>query len=173
MKDLQQVPVEAGQPPLCFLLSGGTIGGWMQWMQWGDSPLGPPHGWSPHLQAVMATLLPPQAHAVLFWGESYVAPSNDAYAPTLGNKHPHALARPAPDNSSVLLATLQPSLRRVRDTGPSVSAMGRPGARALRHPRVPPVAHHPQEHPAAGTARGGVLRLPRVRVHRFLVFDLQ
>ncbi|MBK5007140.1 response regulator [Pseudomonas sp. S32] len=126
MKSLQQPPVHAGQPPLCFLLNGGTIGGLMQSMQWGDSPLGPPHGWSPHLQAVMATLLPAQAQVVLFWGESYVALYNDAYAPTIGNKHPHALGRPAQENWSELWDDLEPLLRGVRETGQTFSAKDRP-----------------------------------------------
>ena len=35
---------------------------------------------------------------MLFWGREFVALYNDAYAPTIGDKHPKALGRPAPLN---------------------------------------------------------------------------
>ena len=86
------------ETPSNFLLNGGSIGNLLQTMDWSSSPLGPPPTWSPHLQAVMAMLLPAQAQFVLFWGEAYVALYNDAYAPTIGTKHPHALGRPAEEH---------------------------------------------------------------------------
>ncbi|MDD1962977.1 response regulator [Pseudomonas sp. 39004] len=117
---------DAHTPPLHFLLNGGTIGGLLQSMDWSSSPLGPPEHWSPHLQAVMATLLPAQAQFVLFWGETYVALYNDAYAPTIGTKHPQALGRPAEDNWRELWDDLEPLLRGVRETGQTFSAKDRP-----------------------------------------------
>ncbi|MBD9560643.1 hypothetical protein [Ensifer sp. ENS03] len=43
----------------------------------------------------MDILLPAQAQIVLFWGEEFVALYDEAYAPTIGNKHPRAFGRPA------------------------------------------------------------------------------
>ena len=124
MKVLQQH--DTHNPPPHFLLNGGAIGSLLQSMDWSDSPLGPPETWSPHLQAVMATLLPAQAQFVLFWGASYAALYNDAYAPTIGTKHPQALGRPGEENWRELWEDLEPLLRGVRETGQTFSAKDRP-----------------------------------------------
>ena len=124
MKVLQQH--DTHNPPPHFLLNGGAIGSLLQSMEWSDSPLGPPETWSPHLQAVMATLLPAQAQFVLFWGASYAALYNDAYAPTIGTKHPKALGRPGEENWRELWEDLEPLLRGVRETGQTFSAKDRP-----------------------------------------------
>ena len=71
-------------------------------------------------------MLPAQAQFVLFWGETYVALYNDAYAPTIGTKHPQALGRPAEDNWRELWDDLEPLLRGVRETGQTFSAKDRP-----------------------------------------------
>lgn len=74
----------------------------------------------------MATLLPAQAQFVLFWGAAYTALYNDAYAPTIGNKHPQALGRPGEENWRELWDDLEPLLRNVRETGQTFSAKDRP-----------------------------------------------
>lgn len=124
MKPLQRH--ETPNPLPHFLLNGGAIGTLLQTMDWSDSPLGPPEAWSPHLQAVMATLLPAQAQFVLFWGEAFAALYNDAYAPTIGSKHPHALGRPGKEYWRELWHDLEPLLRGVRETGQTFSAKDRP-----------------------------------------------
>ncbi len=126
MRSLQQHNTDTLKPPSNFLLNGGSIGNLLQTMDWSGSPLGPPHSWSPHLQAVMAMLLPAQAQFVLFWGEAYVALYNDAYAPTIGTKHPVALGRPAQEHWSELWDDLEPLLRGVRETGQTFWAKDRP-----------------------------------------------
>jgi len=118
--------LDTDNAPLHFLLNGGTIGSLLQSMDWRDSPLGPPATWSQQLQAVMATLLPAQAQFVLFWGEAYTALYNDAYAPTIGTKHPQALGRPGEENWRELWDDLEPLLRGVRETGQTFSAKDRP-----------------------------------------------
>ncbi|WP_449432522.1 ATP-binding protein [Pseudomonas putida] len=125
MKLLQPCDTINVNPPPSFLLNGGSIACLLQGMDWRDSPLGPPQGWPAQLQAVMATLLPTQAQFVLFWGEAYVALYNDAYAPTIGNKHPQALGRPAQEHWSELWDDLEPLLRGVRETGQTFSAKDR------------------------------------------------
>ena len=74
----------------------------------------------------MGTILPVKAQIVLFWGPQYVALYNDAYAPSIGNKHPRALGRPAVENWSELWDDLEPLLRGVRETGETFSAKDRP-----------------------------------------------
>jgi two-component sensor histidine kinase len=71
-------------------------------------------------------MLPAKAQIVLFWGPEFVALYNDAYAPTIGEKHPRALGQPARQNWAELWDDLEPLLRRVLDTGETVFAKDRP-----------------------------------------------
>jgi PAS domain S-box-containing protein len=70
-------------------------------------------------------MLPARAQIVMFWGPEFVALYNDAYAPTIGDKHPRALGRPASENWSELWSDLEPMLQRVLRTGETVSAKDR------------------------------------------------
>lgn len=109
-----------------FLGGGGEVSCLLQAMDWRQSPLGVPDGWSPVLQSVVAMLLPAQAQIVLFWGPQYIALYNDAYWPTIGSKHPAALGRPGQEHWSELWNDLEPLLRGVRETGVTFSARDRP-----------------------------------------------
>src|SRR3954452_564409 len=91
-----------------------------------SSPLGPIETWSPALLHTLRLILPARAEIVLFWGPDYRAFYNDAYAPTIGDKHPRALGRPAKENWAELWDDLQPLLQSVRDTGETVFAKDRP-----------------------------------------------
>ncbi|WP_338318635.1 PAS domain-containing protein [Bradyrhizobium ottawaense] len=71
-------------------------------------------------------MLGADAQIVLFWGPEFVALYNDAYAPTIGDKHPKALGRPARENWAELWDDLEPLLRGVRETGKTFSAKDRP-----------------------------------------------
>jgi PAS domain S-box-containing protein len=93
---------------------------------WSDSPLGPPSQWPQSLRTTVGLILPAMAQIVLFWGPEFVALYNDAYAPTIGGKHPRALGRPARENWAELWDDLEPLLRRVRETGETVFAKDRP-----------------------------------------------
>lgn len=89
-------------------------------------PLGPPEQWPPTLRMLIDMMLPSQAEVVLFWGEDYIAFYNDAYAPTIGNKHPRAFGRPAQEHWSELWDDLRPLLDRVLHFGETVAAQDRP-----------------------------------------------
>lgn len=90
------------------------------------SPLGPFSGWPHHLKSTMRLLVPAKAQIVIFWGPDFIALYNDAYAPTIGNKHPGAFGRPARENWTELWDDLEPLLRSVRDTGETIVAKDRP-----------------------------------------------
>ena len=111
---------------LSFLTGGGETAALMRKYDWAKSPVGPPRSWSPTLHATLEMILPAQAEIVLFWGPDFVAFYNDAYAPTIGNKHPRALGRPARENWSELWSDLEPLLRGVFETGQTFSAKDRP-----------------------------------------------
>ncbi|HYJ52531.1 MAG TPA: PAS domain S-box protein, partial [Allosphingosinicella sp.] len=93
---------------------------------WSGSPIGPPSAWPQSLRTTVGLMLPAMAQIVLFWGPEFVALYNDAYAPTIGDKHPRALGRPARENWAELWDDLHPLLARVRETGETVFAKDRP-----------------------------------------------
>ncbi|NWK94160.1 hybrid sensor histidine kinase/response regulator [Sphingobium lactosutens] len=90
------------------------------------SPLGPVESWSPTLVSTVRLMLSSRAEIVLFWGTDFCALYNDAYVPTIGDKHPHALGRPAREGWAELWNDLEPLLRSVRDGGETIHAKDRP-----------------------------------------------
>jgi two-component sensor histidine kinase len=109
-----------------FPLDGSELGALVRALDWSKTSLGPISSWPAHLKATISLMLPAQAQIVLFWGPEFVALYNDAYAPTIGDKHPRALGRPARENWAELWDDLEPLLRRVRETGETVFAKDRP-----------------------------------------------
>ena len=109
-----------------FPLGGGEMGALVRTLDWSKTSLGPISAWPAHLKAAISLMLPAQAQIVLFWGPEFVALYNDAYAPTIGDKHPRALGRPARENWAELWDDLEPLLRRVLETGETVFAKDRP-----------------------------------------------
>jgi PAS domain S-box-containing protein len=95
-------------------------------VDWVSGPLGPRSQWPASLHAAIGILVPSQAQIVMFWGPEFVALYNDVYAPTIGNKHPHAFGRPAREYWTELWDDLEPLLRRVLDSGETVAAKDRP-----------------------------------------------
>ncbi len=95
-------------------------------VDWSKSPLGDPSSWSKQLSLTFSTILGSPSQIVLFWGPEYVALYNEAYAPTIGKKHPAAFGRPAIENWSELWHDLRPLLDRVRQNGEHVFAKDHP-----------------------------------------------
>ncbi len=110
---------------LDFLVGGGTLGDLMRAHDWSRSPLGPPEGWPQSLKTTVGLMLKAEAQIVLFWGPEFCALYNDAYAPTIGAKHPAALGRPAVEHWTELWSDLRPLLQGVRDTGRTFFAKDR------------------------------------------------
>lgn len=109
-----------------FPFHGGEMGKLIRAFDWSTTSLGPISNWPAHLKSVVGLMLPAKAEIVLFWHPELVALYNDAYAPTIGDKHPRALGRPARENWAELWNDLEPLLRRVLTTGDTVSAKDRP-----------------------------------------------
>lgn len=127
MKSVSDNDANSPHSPMpSFLLGGGTVSTLLQSLDWDTSPLGAPADWSASLKTLMATILPAKAQIVLFWGADYVALYNEAYAPTIGAKHPRALGRAGQENWSELWDDLEPLLRGVRETGETFSANDQP-----------------------------------------------
>lgn len=107
-------------------LPDGTISRLIETYDWSTSPLGPRLGWSESLRTSLSLILKTHVQIVLFWGPDFIALYNDAYAPTIGDKHPQALGRPARENWAELWDDLEPLLQGVRDSGETYSAKDRP-----------------------------------------------
>ena len=58
---------------------------------WASTPLGAVESWSPGLRAAVGIMLRTRYPMLLSWGEHLVMLYNDAFIPTLGTKHPHAV----------------------------------------------------------------------------------
>ncbi|AVS77960.1 hybrid sensor histidine kinase/response regulator [Paracidovorax avenae] len=66
----------------------------MRQHDWEATPLGPPERWPLGLKAALRILLTSRFEMWVGWGPDIAFFYNDAYRPTLGTKHPHALGRP-------------------------------------------------------------------------------
>ncbi|MCO5148472.1 MULTISPECIES: sensor histidine kinase [unclassified Shinella] len=93
---------------------------------WSRTSIGPVTEWPQHLRSAVDIMLGADLQIVMFWGPQFLALYNDAYAPTIGDKHPHALGRPAREYWAELWTDLEPLLKRVLETGETVSAKDRP-----------------------------------------------
>lgn len=109
-----------------FPYRGGEMGTLIRAFDWTKTSLGPIASWPSHLKSAIGLMLPAKAQIVLFWGPEFIALYNDAYVPTIGDKHPQALGRPARENWAELWDDLEPLLRQVLLTGETVFAKGRP-----------------------------------------------
>ena len=113
-------PTSSGWPA-----GGGETGALIRRLDWGKTVLGPVCGWPQSLKTCIDLMLAAQAQIVLFWGPQFVAFYNDAYAPTIGRKHPAAMGRPACQSWTELWDDLGPLLEGVRGSGQTLSARDR------------------------------------------------
>ncbi|MFG2054945.1 SpoIIE family protein phosphatase [Micromonospora sp. NPDC048930] len=106
-------------PPLlaAAFAAGGEMGERLRSFDWSTTPLGSPHAWPPALAQAMSTMLSSRAQMVVFWGADHLAFYNDAYRPTIGDKHPAVIGQPARDYWAETWDVLGPLLDGVRRTG--------------------------------------------------------
>lgn len=90
-----------------------------------ETPLGPKHGWPDCLRSAVDLILPSRAQIIIFWGPDLLAVYNDAFAETIGDKHPAALGQPAHEHWAELWSDLGSFLQRVMDTGETVAETDR------------------------------------------------
>ncbi len=109
-----------------FLVGCGEMGRLIQELDWSETPLGSISEWHPQLKSAIGLMLPSKAQVVVFWGSDLITFYNDAYAPTIGSKHPRALGLPARETWTEQWADLEPLLRQVFENGETVHAKDRP-----------------------------------------------
>jgi PAS domain S-box-containing protein len=78
---------------LPFLQDGGEMGALMRSHDWTTSPLGQPQTWPQSLQIMVAACLNSPMLGTVLWGADLVMLYNDAYVPSMVNRHPQALGR--------------------------------------------------------------------------------
>ncbi len=92
---------------------------------WQQHSMGCPTFWPSQLRSAINITLSAQAQMAVFWGSEFITFYNDAYATTLGNKHPAALGGRAADIWAELWDDLAPLLMGVWTTGQPFSAKNR------------------------------------------------
>lgn len=107
-------------------VQSGEMAALIRSYDWASTSLGPMSAWPVQLRCAVDIALPSLAQIVMFCGSELVAIYNDAYAPTIGSKHPAALGKPAREYWGELWDDLEPLLRRVLDAGETVVAKDRP-----------------------------------------------
>src|SRR5215469_7936767 len=112
--------------PAHWPVAAGNAAACIRALDANNSPLGAPCDWPEALRTVVDLMLPSQAQIVLFWGPQYCALYNDAYSPTIGDKHPAAMGRPGREYWTELWDDLRPLLDRVLMHGETVAARDRP-----------------------------------------------
>jgi signal transduction histidine kinase len=85
---------------------------------WSRTPLGHVAGWPDSLKAAVRILVTSRFPMWMAWGPQLTMLYNDAYARvTLGNKHPWALGKPAPEVWHEIWHDIGPRIERVMTTG--------------------------------------------------------
>jgi PAS domain S-box-containing protein len=95
-----------------FLSGGGEMGAIIRGHDWKTS-LGPPQSWPVPLKTLAGIMLSSLQPMFIAWGPARIWLNNDAFTPILGDKHPHALGRPAMEVWAEARAVLEPLFNRV------------------------------------------------------------
>jgi two-component sensor histidine kinase len=125
MRPINQIGLGVGDGEE-FPFDRSEVGKLIRARDWSKTSLGPIDTWPTQLRAAVTLTLPAHAPIVLFWGPEFIALYNDAYAPTIGARHPSALGRPAREHGEEVWDELEPVLRGVRQTGKTVFGKDRP-----------------------------------------------
>jgi PAS domain S-box-containing protein len=99
------------------LTGGGEAGALLRAIDWSKTPLGPVQGWPLSLRAAVRIVLSSDFPMMLHWGSELTTIYNDAYAPSLGHKHPGHLGRPAQEWWSEMWEQLAPIFNKVLSGG--------------------------------------------------------
>ena len=95
----------------------GEMAGRMGSHPWHDSSLGVPEQWPQALRAAVSILLRSKYPMILTWGTDFVMLYNDAFIPTLGQKHPGALGGRLAEQFSEIWDEIRPLQQGVLEGG--------------------------------------------------------
>ncbi len=94
-----------------------TMSAAMRAKDWGATPLGDPAAWPEGLKVPLRMMLTSRFEMWLGWGEDLNFFYNDAYIPTLGVKHPAALAQPVREVWKEVYASIEGRFKTVMRDG--------------------------------------------------------
>ena len=100
-----------------FTEAGGEMASLIGATDWSHTDLGPRETWPQSLVTILRILVTSRYQMWLAWGENLTFFYNDAYAPTLGVKHPWALGKPASAVWSEIWSDIGPRVESVMRTG--------------------------------------------------------
>jgi two-component system, chemotaxis family, CheB/CheR fusion protein len=86
---------EMAQGDLASFAGGGEMGEHIRAFEWAQTPLGPIECWPQSLITATRIMLGAISPVAIYWGADLILLYNDAFRELLGEKHPHALGRPA------------------------------------------------------------------------------
>ena len=98
-------------------IAGGGMAGLIAAADWKDTVLGDRSTWSQSLTTILRILVTSRYAMWLGWGPELTFFYNDAYAPTLGVKHPSALGQPARQVWAEIWKDIGPRAESVIHTG--------------------------------------------------------
>ena len=100
-----------------FLEGGGEMGARMRAHDWSTSPLGSPSTWPQSLRSMISALLNSPMLGALLWGPNLIFLYNDAYIPSLADRHHTALGRPVAEVWGSAWEQVSPLFLRALATG--------------------------------------------------------
>jgi len=100
-----------------FFTNGGEMGQRMRDLDWSQTPLGLPVLWPQSLRTAVQIMLGSRYAMWMGWGPELTFFYNDAYAPTLANKHPWALGKPSREVWREIWHDIGPRVDEVLTTG--------------------------------------------------------
>ncbi len=106
-----------GSVPSPFAAAGGEMAALIASADWTKTAIGPQAYWPQSLVTILRMMLTSRYQMWMGWGKELTFFYNDAYAPTLGVKHPRALGRPAVEVWSEIWRDVGPRLESVLRTG--------------------------------------------------------
>lgn len=109
-----------------FFPGDGEMATLMRETDWAATSLGPTEAWPQALKAAVRILLTSKFDMWLGWGDDVAFLYNDAYRPTLGNKHPRSLAMPTRQLWSEIWSDIEPLISQVYDKSEATWSEGLP-----------------------------------------------
>ncbi len=100
-----------------FALAGGEMAALIGSTEWAATAIGSTDLWPQSLVTILRILVTSRYAMWMAWGKELTFFYNDAYAPTLGVKHPWALGRPAHEVWSEIWPDIGPRIESVMRTG--------------------------------------------------------
>ena len=98
VRSSHNISMKRESPLLEWPVGGSEVAALARGLDADSSPLGAASTWPKALRTTLELMLPTHAQMVLFWSFDLVAFYNDAYAPTIGFKHPAAFGKPVAEN---------------------------------------------------------------------------